>query len=234
MENWLESYTWIFNCVGVRVLFLHTVPESTVYAFSLRLGTSTFHPSPSALYWKPSKCNKTRKVHKRYIDRRGRNKTFFVHRWHTLYVVVVIVQSPVKSSSLQPHGLQCARPPCPSPYPGVCPNSCLLHQWCYPAISSSDVLFFFCPQSFRASGTFPMSHLFASDDHNTGASALASVLPVNIQGWSPLRLTGLISLLSKGLSGVFSSTTVWKHQFFGVLPSLWSSSHNHTWPLGRP
>ena len=110
-ENWLESYTWIFNCVGVRVLFLHTVPESTVYAFSLRLGTSTFHPSPSALYWKPTKCNKTRKAHKRYLDRRGRNKTFFVHRWHTVYVVVVIVQSPVKSNPMD-----CSVPGLPVPH----------------------------------------------------------------------------------------------------------------------
>ena len=115
----------------------------------------------------------------------------------------------------------------------VCPSSCPLHQWCHPAISSFDALFS-CHQSFPESGIFPMSCLFASDDQNTGASASASVIPVSIQGWSPLRLTSLISLLSKGLSGVFSSTTVWRHQFFGVLPSLWSSSHNHTWLLGRP
>jgi len=113
------------------------------------------------------------------------------------------------------------------------PSSCSLHQWCCPAISSSDALFSFCPQSFPASGNFPMSHLCASDDQNTGASVSASVIPVNIQGWSPLRLTGLISLLPKGLSGVFFSTTVWKHQCFGTLSSLWSSSHNRTWPLGR-
>ena len=92
-----------------------------------------------------------------------------------------------------------------------------LHQWSRPAVSFSDALFFFCPHSFPASGTSPVSHLFASDDQNTGASASASVLPVNIQSWSPLRLTGLISLLSKGLSGVFSSTTVQRHQFFGIL-----------------
>ena len=103
-----------------------------------------------------------------------------------------------------------------SPSSGVCPNSCSLHRWCHPASSSSDALFSFCPQSFPASGTFPVSRLFALDDQNTGALASASVLPVNIQGSSPLRLTGLISLLSKGLSGVFSSTTVRRHQFFGV------------------
>ena len=103
-----------------------------------------------------------------------------------------------------------------------------------PTISSSDALFSFHPQSFPASGTFPMSCLFTSDDWNTGTSASASALPVNIQGWSPLRLAGLISLLSKGLSGVFSSSTVQKHQFFCILPSLRSSSHNYTRPLGRP
>ena len=89
------------------------------------------------------------------------------------------------------------------------------------------------PSIFPSIGDFS-SELSTSDDENTGASASASVFPVNIQGWSPLRLTGLISLLSKGLSRFFSSTTVWKHQFFGVLPSLQSSSHNRAWPLGRP
>ena len=120
---------------------------------------------------------------------------------------------------------------CPSISPKVCPSSYSLHQWCHPAISSSDALFSFCSQSFP--GTFPMNHLFASDEQNTGASASASVLLVNIQGWSPLRLTGSI-LLFKGLSGVFSSTKVQSHQFFGILPSLQSSSHNCTWPMGRP
>ena len=105
---------------------------------------------------------------------------------------------PVVSDSLQPHGLQHTRPPCLSPSPRVCPSSCPFHRWCHPAISSSDALFSFCPQSLPASGTFPMNHLCASDDQNTGTSASASVFPVNIQGWSPLRLTGLISLLSKG------------------------------------
>ena len=95
------------------------------------------------------------------------------------------------------------------------------------------ILFSFCPWSFPASGTFPTSCLFTSDDQNTGPSSSASVLPVNIQGWSPLRLTGWISLLSKGLSGVFN-TIVWRHQFFSGLLSLQSSSHNHTLPLGRP
>ena len=147
---------------------------------------------------------------------------------------MLLFSRPVVCDSLWLHRLQHARPPWPSPSPEGCPSSCSLHQWCYLAISSSDTLFSFCPQYFPASGIFPMSCLFALDDQNTGASASASVLPVNTQGWSPLRLTDLISLLSKGLSGVFSSTTVWSHQFFGILPSLWSSSHNCMWPLGIP
>ena len=140
----------------------------------------------------------------------------------------------VMSDSLRPHGLQHARPLCPSPSPKVCPSSCPLHWWCHPAISSSDTLFSFCPQSFPASGTFSMSQMFASDDPNFGVSASASVFPMCIQGWFPLRLTDLISLLSTGLSGVFFSTIVQRHQFFATLSSLWSSSHNHAWPLGRP
>ena len=138
------------------------------------------------------------------------------------------------SDSLQPHELQHARLPCRSSSPRVCPSSCPLHRWCHLAISSSDASFSFCPQSFPASGTFPISQLFISGDQNTGASALTSILPTSIQSWFPLRLTGLISFLSKGLSGVFSSSTVWMHQFFGALTSLWSSSHNPMWPLGRP
>ena len=105
-----------------------------------------------------------------------------------------------------------ARPPCPSPTPGVHPNSCPLSQWCHPTISSSFIPFSSCPQSFPASGSFPMSWLFAWGGQSIGASA--SVFPVNTLDWFPLGLTGLISLLFKGLSRVFSSTTIWKHQFF--------------------
>ena len=122
----------------------------------------------------------------------------------------------VKSDSLSLHGPQHARPLCPSPSPEDCPSSCPLHQWYHPAVSSSDVLFSFYPRSFPASGTFPMSHLFASNEQNTRASALALVLPMSIQRWFPLRLIGLICLMFKELSGV------WRHQFCGVLPSLWS------------
>ena len=147
---------------------------------------------------------------------------------------MLLFSLPVMSNSLRTHGLRHASPLWPSPFPEVCPSPCPLHWWCHPAVSSSDALFSFYPQSFPALGTFPMSHLFTSGDQNTGTSASASVLPVNVQGWPHLTLTGFISLLSKGLAGVFSSTTVWRHEFFGVLPSLRSSSCSPMWPLGRP
>ena len=113
------------------------------------------------------------------------------------------------SDSLQLHGLQHARLLCPSPTPRAYSNSCPLSWWCHPTISSSVVPLSSCLQSLPASGSFPMSQLFASGDQSFGASASASVLPMNIQGWFPLGLTGLISLQSKGLAGVFSNTTVW-------------------------
>ena len=130
-----------------------------------------------------------------------------------IYNGILLFSRPVMSYSLQPHGLQHTRPPCPLLSPRVCPSSCPLHWWCHPAISSSDALFSFCPQSFLESGTFPMSQLIVPGDQNTSASA--SFIPKSIHGWFPLRLAGLISLLFKGLSGVFSNTTVQKHQFFG-------------------
>ena len=126
----------------------------------------------------------------------------------------------VMSNSLWPHGLQHARPPCPSPTLGVYPNSSLLRQWCHPTITSSVIPFSSCPQSLPASGSFPMSQLFASGGQSIGVSASASVLPMNTQGSSPLGWTGWISLQSKGLSRVFSNTTVQKHQCFGTQLSL--------------
>ena len=138
----------------------------------------------------------------------------------------------VVSSSLQLHGLQHTRLPCPSLSPGACSDSCPLSQWCHPTISSSVVPFSSCPQSFPASGSFPMSRLFTSGGQSIGTSA--SELPMSIQGWFPLELTGLISLPSQGRSRVFSSTTIQKHQFFGTLPSLWSSSLIRTWLLEKP
>ena len=138
------------------------------------------------------------------------------------------------SDSLQPHGLHHARLPCSSLSPGVCSNSCPLSRWCHPPISSSVSPFSSCPPSFPAAGSVPMSHLFASGVQSIRGWVSASILPMNIQGWFPLGLTGLISLLSKGLSRVFSSIAIWKHQFFGAQPSLWSNSHTCTWLLEKP
>ena len=131
----------------------------------------------------------------------------------------------IVSNSLRQHGPQHARPPCPSPAPGLYPNSCPLSQWCHPTISSSVVPLSSCLQCFLASGSFQMSQFFTSGSQSSRASASASVLPMNIQGWFPSGLTGLSSLLSKGLSRVFSSTTIWKLQVFDIQPSLWSNSH---------
>ena len=126
----------------------------------------------------------------------------------------------VMSDSLRPHELQHARPPCPSPTPRIHPNPCPLSQWGHPTISSSVIPFSSCPQSFPASGSFQMSQLFASGGQSIGVSASTSVLPMNTQDWSPLRWIGWMSLQSKGLSRVFSNTTVQKHQFFGSQLSL--------------
>ena len=132
------------------------------------------------------------------------------------------------SDSLRPHGPQHARLPCPSPTPGVHPNPYPLYWWYHPTISSSVIPFSSCPQSFPASKSFPMSQLFIWGGQSFGVSALASVLPMNTQDWSPLDWTGWISLHSKGLSRVFSNITVQKHQFFSAPLSLWSNSHMHT------
>ena len=129
------------------------------------------------------------------------------------------------SDSLRPHESQHARPPCPSPTPGVHSDACSSSQWCHPAISSSVIPFSSCPQSLPASESFPMSQLFAWGVQSTGVSALALFLPKKSQGWSPSEWTGWISLQSKGPSRVFSNTTVQKHQFFGTQPSSQSNSH---------
>ena len=138
----------------------------------------------------------------------------------------------VMSDSLRPHESQHPRPPCPSPTPRVHPNSCASSRWCHPAISSS-VVPFSCPQCLPASGSFPMSQLFAWGSQSIGVTASASIIPMNTQDW-PLGWTGWISLQSKGLSRVFSSTTLQKYQFFGTQHSSQSNSHTHTWPLEKP
>ena len=173
------------------------------------------------------------------MGRRHRHFSKKTQRWprgtwkDAPYITIIQFSRSVMSDSLQPHELQHTRPPCPSSAPGVHPNSCPLSRWCHPTISPSVVSFSSCLQSFQASGSFPMSQLFAWGGQSTGVSASASVLPMNTQDWFPLGWTGWISLQSKGLSRVFSSTTVQKHQFFGTQLSLWSNSHIHTWPLEK-
>ena len=153
--------------------------------------------------------------------------------WVLISHLLLFVHSSV-SRSLWPHGLAVRQAFCPSLSSLSCSNSCPLSQWCHPTISSSVAPFSSCPQSFPASGSFLMSWLFTSGGQRIGASASAPVLPVNIQDWFPLGLTGLISLQFKGLSRVFSSTTIGKHLFFSTQPSLWSNCHIHTGLLEKP
>ena len=147
----------------------------------------------------------------------------YIHEFYLLQFSHSVV-----SDSLWPHKSQYARPP------RVHPNPCPLSRWCHPTISSSVVPFSSCPQSPPASGSFPVSQLFIWGGLSTGVSALASFLPKKSQGWSPSEWTGWISLQSKGLSRVFSNTTVQKHQFFGAQLSSQSNSHSHTWPQEKP
>ena len=136
--------------------------------------------------------------------------------------------------TFQLHGLHYTALPCPSPSPRACSNSCPLSRWCHPTILSSVIPFSSCLQPLTALGSFLMSQLFTWGDPSIRGSASTSVLPMNIQGWFLLGLKYLISLQSKGLSRVFSKTTVQKHQFFSAQPSLWSNSHIHSWLLQKP
>ena len=158
-------------------------------------------------------------------DRKPRNKPMHLSDQISRSVV---------SDSLWPHESQHARSPCPSPTPGVHPDSRPSSPWYHPAISSSVVPFSSCSQSLPASESFPMSQLFTWGGQSTGDSALASFLAKKSQGWSPSEWTGWISLQSKGLSRVFSNTTGQKHPFFGTQPSSQSNSHIHTWPQEKP
>ena len=175
---------------------------------------------------------------KRFLGRDrepGEETSCLLPRNLCLYNIVSVQFSrSIVCNSLWPHGLQHTRLPCISPTPRACSNSCPLSWWCHPIISSSVIPFSSCLQSFSASGSFPVSQFFALGGQSIGASASASVLPMDIQDWFPLGLTGLISWLSKGLSRVFCNTTVQKHQFFSAQLSLWSNSHIHTQLLGKP
>ena len=154
-------------------------------------------------------------------------------------LIIIIINSVQFTRSVVPDSLllhepQHNKPPCLSPIPGVHPNPCPLSRWCHPTISSCVVPFSSCPQSFPASGSFQMSQLFASGGQSIGVSASASVLPMNIQDWSPLGRTGWICFQCRELSRVFSNTTVQKHRFFGAQLSSQSNSHIHTQPLEKP
>ena len=162
----------------------------------------------------------------------------FLYVWdNSIYIVCTTWFCSVTQLCLtlcDPMDCSTARLPCPSPAPRACSNSCPSSWWCHPTISSSVAPFPPCPQSFPSSGSFPMSWLFASSGQSIGASASASVLLINIQDWFPSELTGWISLQSKALSRVFSSTTVQKLHFFGTLSSLWSNSYIHIRLLEKP
>ena len=164
---------------------------------------------------------------------RSMDKQKAVHIYNRIFSSVQF-SCTVVSDSLQPHESQHIRPPCLSPTPEVYSNSCPSTWWCHPAIASSVVSFSSCPQSLPASGSLPMSQLFAWGGQSIGVSASASVFSINTQDWSLLGWTGWISLQSQGLSRVFSNTTVQKHQFFGTQLSPQSNSHIHIWPLEKP
>ena len=161
-------------------------------------------------------------------------KVGFYHTLLLLWVSSVQFRYSIMFDSLRPHESQHPRLLSPSPNPGVHSNSGTSSWWCHPAISYSVVPFSSCPQSLQASESFPMSQLFAWGGQSTGVSALASVLPKNTKDWTPLEWTAWISFQFKGLSRVFSNTTVQKHQFFSAQPSSQSNSHIHTWPLEKP
>ena len=165
----------------------------------------------------PSLCNKPEKQMRDIIFEKKKQNC---HHWMMIWFSSVQFRCSVVSDSLWPYEPRHARPSCPSPTPGVHPNPCPLSRWCHPTTSFSVVPFSSCPQSFPASGSFQMNQLFASGDQSIRVSASASVLPMNIQDWFSLGWTGWISFQSKGLSGVFSNTTVQKHQLFGAQLSL--------------
>ena len=184
------------------------------------------------------KCRKARKMHKcEHKEELGTNINAHCFNLDELNVPRFSsfqCSCSVVSNSLWPHWLQNARLPCPSPTPRACSNSCPSCRWCHPTISFSVTDFSSCLQSFTASGSFAVSWFFASGGQSIGVSASTSVLAMNIQDRFPLEWTGWISLPYKGLSRVFSNTTVQKHQFLGAQPSSQSNSHIPTWPLEKP
>ena len=179
--------------------------------------------------WSPSLVNSGNIILKQDYQPELGNTCLLLGSLHFLYF-----SHSIMSNSLWPHGLQSIRLPWTLPSPGACSNSCPLSQWCHATISSSVIPFSSCLQSFPITGSFLMSQLFASGSRSIGVSPSASVLPMNIQDWFPLGWTGWISLQPKGLSRVFSNTTVENHKFFATQPSFWSKSHTHMLVLEKP
>ena len=211
-NNWQHPMSWRVHFITVSILLLCVIGSTwCMYVCILRV---CIHTSCTI-----------------YVNTLSSNEKVYMYVY--IFSSVQFSRS-VVSDSLRPHEWQHARPPCPSPTPGVHSDSCPSSPWCHPAISSWVVPFSSCPQSLLASESFPMSQLFIWGGQSTGVSALASVLPKKSQGWSPSEWTGWISLQSKGLWRVFSNTTVQKHQFFSAQPSSQSNSRIHTWPLEKP
>ena len=190
---------------------------STFHCIKDIWGQTSIMKTGQISFWKMQRKNFLSRRQSKYKNPKSE---IMFKNWGKLAVSLVQFSCSVLSNSLWPHELQHTRPPCPSPTPEAHPNPCPSSWWCHPTISSSIVPFSSCPQSFPASGSFQMSQLFSSGGQSNGVSASTSVPPMNPQDWSPLGWTGSISLQSKGLSRVFSNTTVQKHQFFGTHPSL--------------
>ena len=208
--------------------FLGAISKTTEWSLTLRQ-MSQYHSNP---IYAPTTNAKEVEVEWFYDDLQDFLE--LTTKKDVLFITGVQFSCSVVSDYLRPHELQHARPPCPSPTIGVYANSCPSSRWCHPTISFSVVPFSSCPQSLPASGSCPMSQLFAWGGQSIGVSALASVLPMNTRGWSPSEWTGWISLQSKGLSRVLSNTAVQKDQFFGAQLSSQFNSHIHTWLLEKP
>ena len=221
MENSME----IPQKLGINY---HMTQQSHYWVYTLRYGfiieKDTCTPVFTAVLftiartWKQPRCPSTDE---------------WIQGFWYIYKIFSSVQSLSRVNSLQPYEPQHARPPCPSPTPGIYPNSCPSSRWCHPATSSSVISFTSSPQSLPASESFPVSQLFAWGGQSIGVSTSTSILPMNTQDWPPFEWTGWISLQSKGLSRVFSNITVQKHQFFGTQLSSQSNFHIHTWLLKK-
>ena len=244
ISSWSEIWLLIFNSVmSLSYVRLFVTPWTAAWWASLSITNSLSPPKPMSILWvmPPNRLILCLPALNLSQHHSLSNESALLIRWpkywsfsFNISFSSVQFSHSVVSDSLRTHEAQHARPPCPSPTPGVHSDSHPSSQWCHPSISSSVIPLSFCPQSLPAIESFPMSQLFAGGGQSTGVSALASFLPKKSQGWSPSEWTGWISMQSKGLSRVFSNTTVQKHRFFGTQLSSQSNSHIHTWLLEKP